>query len=104
MASYEKNKSSGLWSVRFRVTLPDGSTRQPRLSGYKTKKEAQYAYEDYLTEEKEKASSPSVIEETKPIELTITSTMKKHVSKHPPTTTLQKRSKVRSFPSLEISR
>lgn len=70
MASYEKNKSSGLWSVRFRVTLPDGSTKQPRLSGYKTKKEAQYAYEDYLTEEKEKAALPALIEEPKPAELT----------------------------------
>lgn len=49
MPSYEKNKSSGLWSVRFRETSSrDGVTRQKRLSGFKTKKEAQYGYEDYI--------------------------------------------------------
>ena len=48
MPSYEKNKSSGLWSCRFRETSPDGTTSQKRLSGFKTKKEAQYGYEDYI--------------------------------------------------------
>ncbi len=49
MPSYEKSKASGLWSVRFRETSPsDGTTHQKRLSGYKTKKEAQYGYEDYI--------------------------------------------------------
>ena len=43
MAQYEKRKS-GLWSVRFQI--PGG--KRLRLSGYKTKKEAQTAYEDYL--------------------------------------------------------
>ncbi len=47
MASYEK-RPSGLWSVRFKITSPDGVETYKRLSGYKTKKEAQYAYEDYL--------------------------------------------------------
>lgn len=46
MASYTQNKSSKLWSVRFRETT-DGKTVQKRLSGYKTKKEAIAAYELY---------------------------------------------------------
>lgn len=50
MASYEK-RDSGLWSVRFRMSHDDGSFSNKRLSGYKTKKEAQYAYEDYLKDE-----------------------------------------------------
>lgn len=49
MPSYEKNKSSGLWSVRFREDTEEG-TKQRRISGFKTKKEAQYGYEDYVTE------------------------------------------------------
>ncbi|MBR2354356.1 MAG: site-specific integrase [Clostridia bacterium] len=48
MPSYEKNKVSGLWSCRFREYLPDGTAKQKRLSGFKTKKEAQYGYEDYI--------------------------------------------------------
>ena len=47
MASYEK-RPSGLWSVRFKTMTPDGVETYKRLSGYKTKKEAQYAYEDFL--------------------------------------------------------
>ena len=55
MPSYEKNKASGLWSCRFREYLPDGTAKQKRLSGYKTKKEAQFGYEDYIkAEEKRK--------------------------------------------------
>lgn len=54
MPSYEKNKSSGLWSCRFRESDELGVTHQKRLSGYKTKKEAQYAYEDYLKSEDER--------------------------------------------------
>ena len=51
MPSYEKSKSSGLWSCRFRETsLEDGTIKQKRLSGFKTKKEAQYGYEDYIAE------------------------------------------------------
>ena len=49
MPSYEKSKASGLWSCRFRETDPvTGNARQRRLSGYKTKKDAQYGYEDYI--------------------------------------------------------
>ena len=47
MPSYEQNKSSKLWSVRFREIDEDGTTRQRRLSGFTTKKAAQYGYEDY---------------------------------------------------------
>ena len=53
MPSYEKNKSSGLWSVRFREDTEEG-TKQRRISGFKTKKEAQYGYEDYVTERQKK--------------------------------------------------
>lgn len=49
MPSYEKNKKSGLWSCRFREIGEDGLPHQRRLSDkFKTKKEAQYAYEDYI--------------------------------------------------------
>lgn len=63
MPSYEQNKSSKLWSVRFREIDDTGESHQKRLSGYKTKKEAQYGYQDYLAqkaeEEKLKKSTPS---------------------------------------------
>ncbi|MBR3806710.1 MAG: site-specific integrase [Clostridia bacterium] len=68
MPSYEKSKSSGLWSVRFReISDIDGLTHNKRLSGFKTKKDAQYGYEDYITQksitpkeepQKEQAFSP----------------------------------------------
>lgn len=47
MASYEQNKSSKLWSVRFREIV-DGKTVFRRLSGYKRKKDAEAAYTEYL--------------------------------------------------------
>ena len=53
MPSYEKSKSSGLWSVRFREVSPqNGKTANKRLSGFKTKKDAQYGYEDYVAAKK----------------------------------------------------
>ena len=69
MPSYEKNKSSGLWSCRFRELDEAGIPHQKRLSGFKTKKEAQYGYDDYIksaderkkqkeAEEAAKATSP----------------------------------------------
>jgi len=65
VASYEKNKSSGLWSVRFRETLPDGTVHQRRLSdGFKTKRDAQYAYEDYLRSEKERKEAAKLASQT----------------------------------------
>lgn len=47
MPSYEQNKNSKLWSVRFREPDENGIDHQRRLSGFKTKKAAQYGYEDY---------------------------------------------------------
>lgn len=57
MASYEQSKSSKLWSVRFReIDLDSGEEKNKRLSGYKTKREAQAAYHDHVTAyEEEKA-------------------------------------------------
>ena len=53
MPSYEKRQPSGLWSVRFREIDPStGETSNKRLSGFKTKRDAQYAYEDYVTAQK----------------------------------------------------
>lgn len=53
MPSFEKNKSSGLWSVRFReVDAENGKMSNKRLSGFKTKRDAQYGYEDYVAEQK----------------------------------------------------
>ena len=54
MPSYEKNKSSGLWSCRFRETDENGVVHQRRLSDkFKTKRDAQYAYEDYIKNREE---------------------------------------------------
>lgn len=50
MASYEQSKSSKLWSVRFRTTV-GGKEVNKRLSGYRTKKEAQQGYLAYLADE-----------------------------------------------------
>ena len=67
MPSYEKNKSSGLWSVRFREVSPqNGKTTNKRLSGFKTKKDAQYGYEDYI------AAQKAVAEQAPPKEPTAT--------------------------------
>lgn len=65
MPSYEKNKSSGLWSVRFREVSPqDGKTTNKRLSGFKTKREAQYGYEDYVAAQKAAAEATTQAEPT----------------------------------------
>lgn len=51
MASYYKDEKNGKWYVRFRETdLNTGTKVNKKLSGFKTKKEAQYAYEDHVTE------------------------------------------------------
>ena len=57
MPSYEKNKSSGLWSCRFREKDEKGVNHQKRLSGFSTKRDAQYAYADYIktAEERQRA-------------------------------------------------
>lgn len=45
MASYEKRNN--LWSVRFRVTI-NGYEVNKRLSGFRTKREAENAYQEYI--------------------------------------------------------
>lgn len=47
MPSFEHSKSSNLWSVRFRV-IAEGKEAQKRLSGYRTKKEANQAYLEFM--------------------------------------------------------
>lgn len=47
MASYEQSKSSKLWSVRFR-TMVGGKEINKRLSGFRTKKEAEAGYRAFL--------------------------------------------------------
>jgi integrase len=56
MPSYEQNKDSKLWSVRFRELGEDGLQHQKRLSGFKTKRAAQLGYEDYVIEQDKKAT------------------------------------------------
>lgn len=63
MPSYEKNKSSGLWSCRFRVTDENGISHQKRLSGFPTKREAQYGYEDYIKSEEERKAAKFAAEQ-----------------------------------------
>ena len=57
MPSYEQNKSSKLWSVRFREIDNAGVTHQKRLSGFATKKAAQYGYQDYLAKKAEEEAA-----------------------------------------------
>ena len=57
MPSYEQNKSSKLWSVRFREIDELGETHQKRLSGFPTKKAAQYGYQDYLAKKAEEEAA-----------------------------------------------
>ncbi len=64
MASYEQSKTSRLWSVRFREVHADGTEHHKRLSGFVTKKAAQYGYEEYILK---KAREPR--EEVLPEEL-----------------------------------
>ena len=63
MASYEQNKTSKLWSVRFRDVTSDG-VKNKRLSGFKTKKDAQAGYINYVNAKECNASlsSPSASE------------------------------------------
>lgn len=46
MASYEK-RENGTWSVRFRY-MNNGNLANKRLSGYRTKKDAEKAYSEYI--------------------------------------------------------
>ncbi|MBR2474202.1 MAG: site-specific integrase [Clostridia bacterium] len=63
MPSYEKNKSSGLWSCRFRETDETGAIHQKRLSGFATKREAQYGYEDYIKSAEERRNAKKAADE-----------------------------------------
>jgi integrase len=55
MASFEQSGKKKLWSVRFRI-IENGQIVNKRLSGFKTKKEANSAYLDFLKEyDEEKA-------------------------------------------------
>ena len=68
MASYEK-RANGKWSVRFRETDENGIVHNKRLPlTYNTKREAQYAYEDYLKnyEERKKQQLAHQTEYTEP--------------------------------------
>ena len=58
MASYEQSKSSKLWSVRFREDTPNG-VKNKRLSGFKTKKDAQAGYIRYMNEKPKVVASTS---------------------------------------------
>ena len=48
MASYEQIGKQKLWSVRFREIGDDGREHNARISGYRTKKEAERAYLERL--------------------------------------------------------
>lgn len=58
MASYEKRNN--LWSVRFRVVV-DGREVNKRLSGFKTRKEAENAYNEYVASVSEAENNDVVI-------------------------------------------
>lgn len=60
MPSYEKSKSSGLWSCRFRALGNDNLIHQYRLSGFQTKQAARFAYEDWTAEAEHKRTAPAV--------------------------------------------
>lgn len=57
MPSYEQSKTSKKWSVRFRELDENGIEHQKRLSGFKTKKAAQYGYEDYCKAKSDEAAA-----------------------------------------------
>ena len=72
MASYEQNKNNKLWSVRFReIDLKDGTEKNKRLSGFKTKREAQAAFHDHKKHyDEERALLASVHAENPQLEMT----------------------------------
>ena len=72
MPSYEQRGKQKLWSVCFReFDLDTNEEKRLRLSGYKTKREAQAAYHEHLTAyEEEKALRASVNAKNPQLELT----------------------------------
>ena len=61
MPNFEQNPNNKKWSVRFR-TIIDGEMKQKRLSGYKTKKEAQTAFIDFVKEQEQKEKERESLE------------------------------------------
>lgn len=55
MASYEQSTASKLWSVRFRITGVDGTQINKRLSGFRTKRDAQQGYLKWIENDKKAA-------------------------------------------------
>lgn len=53
MPNFEQNPNNKKWSVRFRAII-DGVEKQKRLSGFKTKKEANLAYLEFQSENNKK--------------------------------------------------
>lgn len=88
MASYEKRQPSGLWSVRFKELQPDGIEKQKRLSGFKTKKEAQFAYEEYISKHRinieEQLSQKHKSEEQPAVTMTFSELTEKYFSYQKP--------------------
>ena len=63
MASYEKHPKTKLWSIRYYGKDDKGVPRQLRFSGgFKTKKDAQLAFEEFMEKKKEE-------EKNRPIEI-----------------------------------
>lgn len=58
MASFEQNQKNKMWSVRFRI-VENGLTINKRLSGFRTKKEANEAYAKYINEKPKNTTSKS---------------------------------------------
>lgn len=78
MPSYEKSKSSGLWSVRFREQV-DGREKNKRLSGFKTKKDAQYGYEDYIAAQKLAAQNEKEPKPPEPEDITFDRLLEQYI-------------------------
>ncbi len=79
MPSYEKSKSSGLWSVRFREQV-DGREKNKRLSGFKTKKDAQYGYEDYVAAQKLAAQNKKELTPPEPEDITFDRLLEQYIA------------------------
>lgn len=74
MASFEQNQKNKMWSVRFRI-VENGLTINKRLSGFRTKKEAESAHTKFLTE-----FTPSSFKIKNTEDLTFTTILNKYLS------------------------
>ncbi|MBQ8738353.1 MAG: site-specific integrase [Clostridia bacterium] len=77
MPNYEQNPKSKKWSVRFR-TIIDGIEKQKRLSGFRTKKEAQTGYISFISEQ-EKIEKLRMMSES-PADITFSELITKYLS------------------------